>query len=111
MVNYSINTPLPPTIRGSDRLSGSRRNVQTQMRPIHSSPYALPGLRKVTVFGPRRQEEHYRGQWQNTGVVYVRRFNVLYLDSTLFQTRLDTPQMSLKNVPQQKTYHRGHCLH
>jgi hypothetical protein len=69
MINYSINAPLPPTIRGTDRLSGSLPNIQ--MRPIRSSPYALPGLRKVTAFGPRRQEEHYRGQWQNTGVVYV----------------------------------------
>lgn len=71
MVNYSISAPLPPTVRGAGRLNGSLRNMQT-LGPIRPSPYALPGLRKVTVYGPRRQGENYRGQWQNTGVVHVR---------------------------------------
>jgi hypothetical protein len=65
----SVDAPLPPTVRGADRLS--RHLQDPQARSMRSSPYAFPGLRKVTVFGPRRQDEHYRGEWQNTGVVHV----------------------------------------
>lgn len=65
----SVDAPLPPTVRGADRLS--RHLQDPQARSMRSSPYAFPGLRKVTVFGPRRQDEHYRGEWQNTGVVHA----------------------------------------
>ncbi|KAG1740220.1 uncharacterized protein EDB91DRAFT_1248547 [Suillus paluster] len=62
----SISEPPPPTVRGAERLS--RHLQDPQARPIRPSPYALPGLRKVTVLGPCCQHEHYRGKWQNTGV-------------------------------------------
>jgi hypothetical protein len=76
---------------------------------MRSSPYALPGLCKVTVFGPRRQDEHYRGEWQNTGVVHVRS-NSSTLSLALYLARLEAAKKSLRNAPQQKTYHHAHCL-
>ncbi|KAG2035536.1 hypothetical protein BDR03DRAFT_983549 [Suillus americanus] len=49
-LSCSINEPLPPTVHGADRLSRHLQDPEAQsMRP---SPYALPGLWKVTVFGP-----------------------------------------------------------
>ncbi|KAG1785754.1 uncharacterized protein HD556DRAFT_1450406 [Suillus plorans] len=69
MFQCSIDAPPPPTVRGAERLSGRLRDEQT--RPMRTSPYPLPGLRKVSVFGPRRIDEGYRGQWQNTGVIYA----------------------------------------
>ncbi|KIK33530.1 hypothetical protein CY34DRAFT_110608 [Suillus luteus UH-Slu-Lm8-n1] len=68
-LSCSVNQPLPPPVRGADRLSRHLRDPEA--RPARSSPYALPGLRKVMVFGPRRQDERYRGEWQNTGVVHT----------------------------------------
>ncbi|KAG1784895.1 uncharacterized protein HD556DRAFT_1314694 [Suillus plorans] len=69
MFQCSIDAPPPPTVRGAERLSGRLRDEQT--RPMRTSPYPLPGLRKVSVFGPRRIDEGYRDQWQNTGVIYA----------------------------------------
>ncbi|KAG1876686.1 hypothetical protein DFJ58DRAFT_721148 [Suillus subalutaceus] len=54
-LSCSVNQPLPPPVRGADRLSRHLRDPEA--RPARSSPYALPGLRKVMVFGPRRQDE------------------------------------------------------
>ncbi|KAG2040849.1 hypothetical protein BDR03DRAFT_1007631 [Suillus americanus] len=68
-LSCSINELLPPTVRGADRLSRHLRYLEARsMRP---SPYALPGLRKVTVFGPHRWDKHYHGEWQNIGVVHA----------------------------------------
>ncbi|KAG1779276.1 hypothetical protein EV702DRAFT_1195251 [Suillus placidus] len=69
MFRCSINVPPPPTVCGAEHLSGCLRDEQT--RPARMSPYPLPGLCKVSVFGPRRIDESYRGQWQNTGVIYA----------------------------------------
>ncbi|KAG1777163.1 hypothetical protein EV702DRAFT_1197482 [Suillus placidus] len=69
MFRCSINVPPPPTVRGAEHLSGCLRDEQT--RPARMSPYPLPGLRKVSVFGPRHIDKSYRGQWQNTGIIYA----------------------------------------
>ncbi|KAG2131177.1 hypothetical protein BD769DRAFT_1666714 [Suillus cothurnatus] len=68
-LSCSINEPLPPTVHSADCLSRHLRDPEAQ--PMHLLPYALPGLRKVTVFGPHYQDEHYHGEWQNTGVVHA----------------------------------------
>ncbi|KAG1862926.1 hypothetical protein C8R48DRAFT_773663 [Suillus tomentosus] len=99
MFQCSIDTPPPPTVHGAERLSDRLRDEQ--IRPMRTSPYPLPGLRKVSVFGPCRIDEGYRGQWQNTGVIY----NV----APKHPTARDLPRMTLPPLditvpgPQQPT--------
>ncbi|KAG0701705.1 hypothetical protein DFH29DRAFT_875724 [Suillus ampliporus] len=47
----NIHVPLPPTVCGAERLG--RHLWDPQAQPIYPAPYALPGLHKIMVFGPR----------------------------------------------------------